>query len=558
MNPKIPQTQRAIQLTGPDELRYNPAKKVVRPGAHQILFEVEAVGLCFSDLKLLKKFSAHVRKSEVTSGIDQAVLKEVPGYVPGELPGVPGHECVAKVAAVGKGVDSFRIGERYLVETDYRWLRTRQSNAAFGYNFEGGLQQYVILDERVFTSPEGESMMIPASRDISASSVALVEPWACVEDAYASRERTTLKAGGRMLIVADAEPDRNKLQGMFRRFGSPGSVVWVSASGKTPEGMRPPPSVEKNLDGLGEAVFDDVLYFGAEPAVIERLFPRLGSGGLLNIVLCGKKIGRDVEAAIGRVHYGGIRIVGTSGDDPSDSMLTIPGSGELRENEVVNVIGAGGPMGVMHVIRDLCSGIRGVRVYAGDLDRGRLDKLSALALPLASANKAGYKPYLSGKEPLPEAASYIVVMAPVPAIVASAVRDAAEGGIINIFAGIAAEVNGRLDLDAYIRKRLYATGTSGSVKEDMCAVLSRVESGRLDTDISVAAVCGMEAAVEGIRAVEKQLIPGKIIVYPSCAKLPLTPLEKLKDSFPRVAAKLDGGRWTHEAEKALLEEAETR
>ena len=84
-------------------------------------------------------------------------------------------------------------------------MRTATSNAAFGYNFEGALQEYVLMDERIITAPNGESMLIPASENMSGSAIALAEPWACVEDAYVSKERTALKAGGRMLIVADVE-----------------------------------------------------------------------------------------------------------------------------------------------------------------------------------------------------------------------------------------------------------------------------------------------------------------------------------------------------------------
>ncbi len=201
----LPETQYAVQLVGPERIVLNKSKEVFKPGRHQILCRVEAVGLCFSDLKLLKQFSSHVRKSEIVSGIDPEVLKEIPSYVPGEAPTVPGHEAVVRIEAIGPGVENFKIGEHYLVQTDYRWLRTASSNAAFGYNFEGALQEYVLMDERVITSPEGDSMLIPVSEELSSSAVALVEPWACVEDAYACKERRSLKTDGQMLVVADAE-----------------------------------------------------------------------------------------------------------------------------------------------------------------------------------------------------------------------------------------------------------------------------------------------------------------------------------------------------------------
>jgi len=133
----LPKTQYAVQLVGPDKLALNKSKKVFRPGKHQILCRVEAVGLCFSDLKLLKQFSSHVRKSQIVSGIDLNVLKEIPSYVPGDAPTVPGHEAVVRIEAAGPGVKDFKPGQRFLVQTDYRWLRTATSNGAFGYNFEG-------------------------------------------------------------------------------------------------------------------------------------------------------------------------------------------------------------------------------------------------------------------------------------------------------------------------------------------------------------------------------------------------------------------------------------
>ena len=44
-------------------------------------------------------------------------------------------------------------------------------------------------------------------------------------------------------------------------------------------------------------------------------------------------------------------------------------------------------MGTMHVIRDLCQGVPGVTVFAGDLSDERLAVLQKLAEPLAQKNK---------------------------------------------------------------------------------------------------------------------------------------------------------------------------
>jgi len=139
--PALPATQHAIQIVGPGQLVHNRAKPVPVPGPTQLVVKVEAVGICFSDTKLLKAFSTHLRKAEVTGGIDAATLAEIPSYVPGELPLVPGHEVAGRIVAVGVAVRHHAVGERVLVQTDYRHLPTPGSNAAFGYNFEGGLQE---------------------------------------------------------------------------------------------------------------------------------------------------------------------------------------------------------------------------------------------------------------------------------------------------------------------------------------------------------------------------------------------------------------------------------
>jgi len=533
----LPKTQYAVQLIGPDKLVLNKTKEVLEPGPHQILCRVEVVGLCFSDLKLLKQFSAHARKSEIVSGIDPQILKEIPSYVPGDAPAVPGHETVIIIEAVGPDVDNFKPGQRYLVQTDYRWLRTTSSNAAFGYNFEGALQEYVLMDERVITSPEGESLLIPASMELSASAIALTEPWACVEDAYASKERRSIKADGQMLVVADVDVLKDSLEKLFNRYGRPKQITWLDA--------------RLMLDEHQE--YNDVIYFGSEPEIIEKLFSKVATHGLLNIVQCGGKFGRDIETAVGRVHYGGIRIIGTTGYNPAESMETIPETGEIRRGDKINVVGAAGPMGLMHVIRNICQGVEDISVFAGDVDDNRLAILTKIAAPLAEKNSVRYQPYNPGKLEIKEAFDYTVLMAPIPELVASSVRSAGKRGIINIFAGIPATVTGKINLDAYIEKQLYFIGTSGSTLDDMKRMLGKVQSGRLDTNVSVAAVSGLDGATDGIRAVENRSIAGKIMVYPACHGLGLLPLEELAEQLPEVARNLQDGLWTKQAEQKLLE-----
>ena len=534
---EFPATQHAVQLVGPGELTLNTTKPVPTPGPHEILVKVEAVGLCFSDLKLLKQFDSHPRKSEVVSGIDSELLHGVQSYVPGNKPVVPGHEVVGHIVAVGDAVKHHQVGERCLVQTDYRQLRTASSNAAFGYNFEGGLQEYTLLDERVVIDTDGQRFLIPAGKEKGASAIALVEPWACVEDSYVTKERQRIKAGGKLLVVVSEGREAVGLKQSLSPEGEPAETRTIS-----------PAEVSK----VADEYFDDIVYYGSDKATLELLNDKLTTEGIINIVLGGEKIGELVSVGVGRVHYGMTRWIGATGHDASDSYATIPNDGEVRPHDKVLVVGAGGPMGQMHVIRDVCLNLPGISVVGTDFDDSRLQSLLAKAKPMADANSVSLQLVNPQSNPLEGAFSYFALMAPIGALVASAIADADDGAIINIFAGIPAPTKHDLDLDMYIEKRCFMFGTSGSTIDDMRIVLGKVEDDQLDTNSSVDAVSGMKGAIEGLGCVENRALAGKIIVYPALSDMGLIPLADLPQQYPTVAEKLEGGMWTRAAEEELL------
>ena len=549
MTSPLPAIQCAVQLTGPDRLQHTRSKPVPKPGPHEFLCKVDVVGLCFSDLKLLAQFSNHVRKTPVLSGAPEGLLESFPAYVPGDQPTVPGHEPVVTIVATGSGVKRFKRGERYFIQADWRWLKTAGSNGAFGYNFEGALQEYVLLDERLVHSPEGECMLLPAPvGERSAAAFGLVEPWACVECSYQTPERTHLTPGGRRLLWLDAAPGA-ELEAFLDAQPAVASTDWTGSA----SAVSAPASARRLEPGaLPAEAYDDVIYLGSNPESVERMFASCRNGALILMALCGGQFGRPVQAALGALHYRGLRLAGTAGGDPAQALAVIPRNGEIRARDRIHVIGAGGPMGVMHVIRNLCQGIPGVEVTAADLSDERLAALARLAQPAARRAGVRYEGYNSGPGTRPGPWNYTVIMAPVPALVATAVRDSAPGAIINIFAGIPVDKGGPIDLDAYCRGGMYFIGTSGSRMDDMRIVLKKVESGQLNTNVSVAAIAGLDGAMDGMRAVQKQEVPGKILIYPACRGLGLTRLEDLSQTMPEVAARMTDGVWTIEAESALL------
>lgn len=552
MTQEFPATQHAIQFVGADQVVHNPAKEMYPLGPTQLLLKSEACGICFSDTKLLHAFTNHPRKSAVLAGMDADALAGIPSYRPGDVPVVPGHEPVGRIVAVGSAVQHHTVGERVLVETDYRHLPTASSNAAFGYNFEGALQEYVVLDERMIMDPDtGERFLIPVSEGPSASAIALIEPWACVEAAYAWGERQHLLDGGRMLVVV--EPGR-RVVGLAELVAAhtPGSVRVVGAT--DPESVGAPITMAE-LDALAGPSFDDIVYFGSDAATIQKLGPLLKPFGVIDLVLGATPIGAPVPVDVGRVHYDLIRYVGTTGESASEGYAKIPAQCELREGDTVAIVGAAGPMGLMHTIRTAVSGVPGIRLDAVDVDDARLAHLESVLAPVAAAQGVPVSVRNSRTAPLEPGYSYVAVMVPAPALIAQAVELAGEAGIVNAFAGFAIGTMAPIDLDAVATRGVYMVGTSGSRIQDMKAMLAKVESGQLDTNVSLWAVTGMAGVADALESVNNRTSGGKIMVYPMLHDLGLTRLDELAERLPAVAAAMEDGRWTRAAEEALLTSA---
>ena len=526
-------TQCAVQITAKNRLVVNPEMPVPPVGPTQLLLQIEACGICFSDTKLMHAFEAHPRKSPILGGLSEEELAEIPTYRPGADPIVPGHEPVARVAKVGEQVSRFHPGQRVLVQTDYRHLPTAASNGALGYDFDGGLQQYALVDERMVVDPSsGESYLIEVGDSATSSAIALIEPWACVETAYAWAERQTVAPGGRLLVVVDAG------------FEPEGLDEAVAGAGQR---------VDASAEDLPDGIFDDIVYVGADAAKVEALSSRLAKHGLMNIVTCGRAFDRPVGIDVGRIHYDLIRYCGTRGDRVGDGYAWIPPSCELRPMDKVAVIGAAGPMGLMHAVRAASAPISGVQLDAVDVDDDRLGRLQQVLEPIADSHDVVTRVVNSTRTPLvPGSYSYVALMVPSPDLLCQAVELAGRRAIINAFAGFAVGTVAPVDLNGLLHRRVYLVGTSGSRVSDMETVWRRVESGELDTNISLDAICGMAGVPDAIASVDTRTSQGKIVVYPGLPDLGLIRLGDLPWRLPEVAAAMEGGRWTKQAEELLL------
>jgi L-iditol 2-dehydrogenase len=95
----VPLQMQAWVLGGPDEL-FLREKSTPVPGRAEVLVRIDAVAICATDLEVIHSGSP----------------ASIGGGLPFNKNFTPGHEYMGTVAALGPGVDEYRIGERVSVE----------------------------------------------------------------------------------------------------------------------------------------------------------------------------------------------------------------------------------------------------------------------------------------------------------------------------------------------------------------------------------------------------------------------------------------------------------
>jgi len=489
------------------------------PADNEVLLRVDALGICLSDIKIISQGGAHPR----LRGRDLATE-----------PTVLGHECSATVVAVGKNwADKFKPGERYIVQADIYY---KGEGFAFGYLIRGGMAQYTYLDERALAGDEG-CYLLPVNPATGYSQAALTEPWACVEMSYNLDER--LKPGGNRILIATEDAPRWKND-------YPMAEV-----------------VSNALEGVAEAdLYDDIIITHPTVDVVKRLAAQVAPNGVM--FLLGKPaVDGAVSVDVGAVHYQGKRYYG--GADSLDALAEIHRRNDLLPGGSVLFVGAGGPMGQMHVQRAVEMSNGPALIVATDLDRGRLDHIVERFGPLATSkgiNLVTVSPKdfdapdgmdKKLRELAPSGFTDIAIMAPVAKVVAGHMTYAADNAFVNVFAGVGIGSFADFSLSDLCRG-IKLIGSSGSRIADMQKVLEKVESSELNTNLSVAAIGGLNAAKDGLQAVKEARFPGKTVLYTQVHNLPLTPLEEVPVKFPELKDKLGPqGEWTKAAEEALLE-----
>lgn len=496
-----------------------PETLALRPPAdNEVMLRVDALGLCLSDIKIIKQGGAHAR----LRGRD--LSKE---------PTVLGHECSATVVKVGKDWEGkFRPGQRFVVQADIYY---KGVGYAFGYVIPGGLAQYTYLDERALAGDEG-CYLLAVDEELGYSQAALSEPWACVEMSYNLSDERKEPRDGRVLVVSDLE---------------------------LPSSFEDSVHVGGDLAGLNDGdTFDDIIVFEPRFDTVQKLAGRLNADG--NMYLLGEAAeDGPVTLDIGRIHYEGLRYFG--GADNHDELVRAHGRYDLKAGGASLFVGAGGPMGQMHVQRavEVTNGPK--TIVATDLDHGRLAHIQNRFGGLASekgialhtvcpADFASNEDFdMKLRELAPEGYDDICILAPVAKLAADFMPLAADYALMNVFAGVGIGQSTDIMLSDLCRGiRIF--GSSGSRIADMNKILAMVEKRELNTNLSVAAIGGLHAAKEGLAGLAEARFPGKTVIYTQIPDLELMSIADVPAKLPFLADKLGpNGEWTKEAEFALME-----
>ena len=147
-----------------------------------------------------------------------------------------------------------------------------------------------------------------------------------------------------------------------------------------------------------------------------------------------------------------------------------------------------------------------------------------------------------------------MIVVPSQEAVEEALPYLATDGMLVIFAGVSAGTRVPLPLG---NTPLYAAqfaGASGSTVADEIRILEKAAAGLLFPGAVLAAIGGMRALNDSLRAQLEGVYPGKIVIFPQLSDLPLIGLPELARVAPEVYARLGPNLlWTMAAERALFE-----
>jgi L-iditol 2-dehydrogenase len=298
-------SMKAIVYHGPKDIRVE-AIDVPSCGDGQIRARVDACAVCGTDLKAYLHGNPRIK-----------------------APRVMGHEFTGVVETVGTNVDDFSVGDRIVMATSvscggcyyckegFRNLCT--DLAPMGFSFPGGMAEFITIPARALRN--GHVIKVP--KGIKAAHAALAEPVSC---AINSAENCGVQPGDTIVVVG-AGPMGIINACVARQFGAE-KIILAEINEirlKRAEAFGFDLLVNPASQDLIKIVKDQTNGIGADVVIVAApaaqpqqqaldLVRKHGTVCLFASLPAGKSI---LSLDSRKIHYGEIRMVGTSDSTPA-------------------------------------------------------------------------------------------------------------------------------------------------------------------------------------------------------------------------------------------------
>lgn len=334
-------------------------------GAGQLLARVDAAGVCTSILKLVDQGSDHTF---------------INGWDMERWPVVLGDEGAVTVVKVGEDLKGqYEVGQRFAIQPAvgvspilhrerYRDNADGMHKCAVGYTLGGHLAEYIVVQEEVLA---GECLLPLPSDEMGYYECSMAEPISCI---YSAQERNyhimkdgphgqrrgqigllpggvavvvgagamgrmhaelALRFGPRILIVCDLQQER--LERVVKCIGAKAQEKGTRLICVTGDKLA---ATVKEVSG-GSGADDMILAVGVR-AVQQAAIGMLADGGVANLFGGLPKGQHVLELDSLAVHYREIKLVGSSGGDPSDMSATLGAinDGDIDAGNYVAAVGS--------------------------------------------------------------------------------------------------------------------------------------------------------------------------------------------------------------------------
>ena len=293
----------------------------------EMLVKIHAASLCGTDLKIVRGGHFRVRPGETR---------------------VLGHELAGEIVEVGEHVARWKIGQRISVVPNIGcgqcdMCRRGLNNMcpdydAFGINLDGGFQQYMVVTPAAIYG--GNVFEIPNGLDYEAAS--LVEPLSCCFNAWKDLQVTP---EDRVLILGTG-PIAGLFLQLARAYGAKQVIVVgrrdvrlqeIAPLGATDivnsSKVDPEQEIMRLTGGYG---VDVALTCAPAPELQSLAMALLARFGRMN-VFSGLNKGTRVELDTNKVHYWGLKLLGSTGSSIDDyaRSLRLVESGQIDVKAVV-------------------------------------------------------------------------------------------------------------------------------------------------------------------------------------------------------------------------------